>query len=58
MNVNTNEQETTIIAMRTDECIKIYSSDSTMISKLDKLVNKCPDYYKVIKVLFFKHKVK
>ena len=38
MGLSLTEQETTINIMRSDDKASIYTSDSTMITKLDKLV--------------------
>lgn len=43
------EQETHICFMRNDAHATIYTSDSTVITKLDKLCEAAPDYYKLIK---------
>ena len=48
-NIPNSEQETTINLFRDDETAKVYTSDSTMITKLDKMVAKQPDAYKVVK---------
>lgn len=42
------EQEVNINFGRNDDMVTLYSSDSTWITKLDKLVAKAPDLYKVV----------
>lgn len=49
MTITLEEQETIVNFMRTDELMEIYTCDTTMITKLDKLVAKNPEQYKVIK---------
>lgn len=41
------EQETSIIFMRDEPFAKIYTSDSTQITRLDKLCKSSPDMYKL-----------
>lgn len=43
------EQETIIQFNRSDEFATIYTSDTTMITKLDKLCKTVPDNYKLVK---------
>ena len=43
------EQEISINATRTDDTATIYCSDSTWITKMDKLVEKSPTLFKVIR---------
>ena len=43
------EQEVNINAGRTDDTATAYCSDSTWITKFDKLVEKSPDLFKVIR---------
>lgn len=43
-----NEQETTVNFMRNEDFASIYSSDSTMITKLDKLCAESPEYYSCV----------
>ena len=43
------EQEISINATRTDDIATIYCSDSTWITKMDKLVEKSPALFKVIR---------
>ena len=38
------EQETTITFLRNDEFVEMYTSDSTMITKMDNLRKKSSDY--------------
>lgn len=42
MNVSTLEQETTVNFSRTEKVAKIWTSDTTVMTKLDKLVEKDP----------------
>lgn len=44
-----SEQETVIQFNREGKTCKVWTSDSTMITKLDKLCKTAPDYYKQIK---------
>lgn len=44
-----SEQETIINLSRDDMTAKVYTTDSTMITKLDKMVKKQPDKYKIVK---------
>lgn len=46
MNVMLEEQETIISISRTNDMATIYTSDSTMINKLDKKVKNHPDVWK------------
>ena len=48
MALSVEEQEICINAMRDDEFATAYCSDRTWITKMDKLVEKSPDLYKVI----------
>lgn len=41
------EQETTITFTRSDKCCYVWTSDKTMITKLDKLCVTSPDNYKL-----------
>ena len=45
-----DEQETTISFGRTDELADVWTNDRTMITKLDKLCESAPEYYKCIEV--------
>ena len=45
MSIAINEQETVINIFRDKKECYIWTSDSTMITKLDKLCEKAPDYY-------------
>ena len=49
MNVPLEEQETVIQFNRTDDYATIYTSDSTMITKLDKCCEEAPEFYKLQK---------
>lgn len=40
-----SEQETSVLYMRDQDYAEIYTSDSTQITRLDKLCNKSPNYY-------------
>ena len=42
------EQETTINLMRDEDFATIYTCDTTMITKFDKLCKTSPDYYSLI----------
>lgn len=42
MNVSIAEQETTVSFSRDEKTVKIWTSDSTMMTKLDKLVERDP----------------
>lgn len=44
-----SEQETCINISRDSDIAKVYTTDSTMITKLDKMVKKQPDKYKIVK---------
>lgn len=48
-NVPLDEQETIIQFNRDDKYATIYTSDSTMITKLDKLCETSPEYYSIEK---------
>lgn len=50
MSVILQEQETTINIYRDRQECHIWTSDSTMITKLDKLCDKSPDFYKLDEV--------
>ena len=47
MGVSLEEQETVIQFNRTNSHATIYTSDSTVMTKLDKLCESSPDYYKL-----------
>lgn len=49
MGITLEEQETVIQFNRTDAHATIYTSDSTIMTKLDKLCDSSPDYYKLTK---------
>ena len=38
-----DEQETTVNFCRTEQIMKVYTCDGTMITKLDKIAARCPD---------------
>ena len=42
------EQETTINFSRTQDAVDVWTSDKTVMTKLDKLCNSAPDFYKLI----------
>lgn len=46
--VSISEQETSILYMRDENFAKIYTSDSTQITRLDKLCETSPKYYSLI----------
>ncbi len=48
-NMSLEEQEVTISFSRTDDTATAYCSDRTWITKMDKLVTKSPDLFKVIR---------
>lgn len=48
MSVSIEEQEICINAMRDEKFATIYASDSTYITKLDKLCKESPDMYSLI----------
>lgn len=50
MSVMLEEQETSISIMRTSDKAEIYTSDSTMIHRLDKKCKNNPDTWKCIRV--------
>lgn len=50
MGVSLEEQETVIRIGRSDSFADIWSSDTLMISRLDRLCGESPDYYKCIEV--------
>ena len=49
MALSIEEQEICINAMRDEEFATIYCSDRTWITKMDKLVDKAPELFKVIR---------
>lgn len=49
ISVSLEEQETTINYCRTENTIDIWTSDRTVMTKLDKLCETAPDNYKLIK---------
>ena len=51
------EQETHINYSRLEKFCTIWTSDSTTITKLDKLCESSPDYYKLVNVGKYKGKV-
>ena len=49
MRLTLEEQETTINIMRTDDKASIYTSDKTMITKLEKLLNAKDSDWRLVK---------
>lgn len=47
--ISLNEQETTINFSRTEETVDIWTSDTTMMTKLDRLCEIAPETYKKTK---------
>ena len=50
VSIPTDEQETTISFSRVGDRVDIWTSDTTMITKLDKLCETAPELYQVNKV--------
>ena len=50
MSVNGNEQETTISFSKTEQTCCMWTSDTCMIARMDKLVKKYPDVYRCVGV--------
>ena len=50
MSIPINEQETTINIYRDRSECDIWTSDTTMMTKLDRLCEKSPQYYKLVEV--------
>ena len=50
MGISPREQETTINIYRGDQECHIWTSDTTIITRLDKLCEKAPEYYKLYDV--------
>lgn len=48
MTVPVNEQETHVYYMRDEKFAKVYTSDSTQITRFDKLCKTSPDMYMLI----------
>lgn len=48
MAVSVDEQKICINAMRDEKFVKIYASDSTYITKLDKLCKESPEMYSLV----------
>lgn len=46
--VSISEQETNILYMRDEDFAEIYTSDSTQMTRLDKLCETSPEYYSLI----------
>lgn len=46
--VSVSEQETNILYMRDQDYAEVYTSDSTQITRLDKLCEKSPEFYSLI----------
>lgn len=49
MAANINEQETTIQFSRDGKMCRMWTSDTHMISKMDKLAKEFPDVYKIVR---------
>ena len=47
-NITLEEQETTINFNRTQDAVDVWTSDKTVMTKLDKLCITAPDFYKLI----------
>ena len=47
MGLSTEEQETTINILRSEDGAEIYTSDTTMMTKLDKLCKTSPEFYRL-----------
>ena len=47
--VSVSEQETNILFMRDEPFAKVYTSDTTQMTRLDKMCEKNPDMYSLIK---------
>ena len=47
-NITLEEQETTINFSRTQDAVDVWTSDKTVMTKLDKLCITAPDFYKLI----------
>lgn len=50
MSIPINEQETTINFSRDEQGLELWTNDSTVITKMDKLCEKAPNYYKLVSV--------
>lgn len=50
MSVSLQEQETTINIFRDRQECNIWTSDITVMTKLDKLCEKSPEYYRLVEV--------
>ena len=50
MSVNGNEQETTISFSKTEQTCRMWTSDTYIIARMDKLVKKHPDVYRCVGV--------
>ena len=48
INITLEEQETTINFSRTQDAASVWTSDRTVMTKLDKLCVTAPDFYKLI----------
>ena len=57
MGVEMIEQETVITFGRLDKEAEIYTSDSTMMTKLDRKVKENPDYWKIKEQSFVSGKI-
>lgn len=50
MSVNINEQETTISFSRMDRSVFVWTSDTTVMTKLDRLCKESPENYQCVSV--------
>lgn len=48
INITLEEQETTINFSRTQDAVDVWTSDKTVMTKLDKLCISAPNFYKLI----------
>lgn len=48
INITLEEQETTINFSRTQDAVDVWTSDKTVMTKLDKLCISAPDFYKLV----------
>lgn len=52
---NIDEQETTVTFSRKDNCIDMYTSDNTQITKMNKIINTPNAIWKLVKVDYNKN---
>lgn len=48
INITLEEQETTINFSRTQDAVDVWTSDKTVMTKLDKLCISAPNFYKLV----------